>query len=81
MEKQNSHLCHDFVLTFLHVLPISFNNGLQEHEVLNMSPVRFDAVDEVVNHAVTDLIAQQVVVHKDVTHRLSFKQLVKKQEP
>lgn len=40
----------------------------------------FDAVDKVMNHTVTNLIAQLVVVHKDVTHCLSFQQLVKKQD-
>lgn len=40
-----------------------------------MSPVCFDAVDKMMDHAVADLITQLVVVHKDVTHRLSFQQL------
>lgn len=43
-----------------------------------MSSVRFDAVDEVMDDAVADLITQLIVVHKDVTHRLSFQQLEKK---
>lgn len=76
-KKCYSHLCHDLVLTFLHILPISFHNGLQELEILDVSSVCFNAVDEMMDHAVADLIAQQVVVHEDVTHRLSFKQLVK----
>lgn len=71
------HLGHDFVLTFLHILCIFFHNGLQELEVLNVSSVCLDAVDKMMDHAVADLIAQLVVVHKDVTHCLSFKQLVK----
>lgn len=75
-----SYLCHDFVLTLLHILPISFHNGLQEPEVLNTPPVCFDAVDKVMDHTVTDLVAQIVVVHKDVTHCLSFQQLVTKQK-
>lgn len=73
--KKESHLCHDFVLALLHILPISFDNGLQELEVLDVSPMCFNAVDKVMNHTVTDLIAQLVVVHEDVTHCLSFQQL------
>lgn len=42
-----------------------------------MSSVRFDAVDKMMDHPLTDLIAQLVVVHKDVAHRLSFQQLEK----
>lgn len=72
-----SHLCHDFVLTFLHILPISFHNGLQELEVLYVSSMRFNAVDKMMDHTLADLIAQLVVVHKDVTHCLSFQQLVR----
>lgn len=77
MRKPHSHLCHDFVLTFLHILPISFHNSFQELEVLNVSPMCFDAVDEMMDHAVADLVTQLEVVHKDVTHCLSFQQLVK----
>lgn len=70
-----SHLRHHFVLTLLHILPVGFHDGFQELEVLNVSPVCFDAVDEVMDHAVADLVAQLVVVHKDVTHRLRLQQL------
>lgn len=73
----NSHLRHDLVLTFLHVLPISFYDGCQEFEVLNMSAVCFNAVDKMMDHTVADIIAQLVVVHEDVTHRLGFQQLVR----
>lgn len=73
----HSHLRHDFVLTFLHILPVSFHNGFQEFEVLNMSSMCFNAVDKMMDHAVADLIAQLVVVHKDVTQCLGFQQLVK----
>ena len=73
--ERRSHLRHHFVLTLLHILPVGFHNGFQELEVLNVSPVRFDAVDEVMDHAVADLVAQLVVVHKDVTHRLRLQQL------
>lgn len=76
MAGKQSYLCHDFVLTFLHVLPISFHDGLQEPQVVNTSAMCFNAVDKVMDHTVTDLIAQIVVVHKDVTHRLSFQQLL-----
>lgn len=41
-----------------------------------MSPVCFNAVDKMMDHAVADLITQLVVVHKDVAHCLSFQQLV-----
>lgn len=76
MAGKQSYLCHDFVLTFLHVLPISFHDGLQEPQVVNTSAMCFNAVDKVMDHTVTDFIAQIVVVHKDVTHRLSFQQLL-----
>ena len=72
-----SHLRHHFVLTLLHILPVGFHDGFQELEVLNVSPVCFNAVDEVMDHTVTDLVAQLVVVHKDVTHRLRLQQLGK----
>lgn len=39
----------------------------------------FNAVDEVMDHAVADLIAKLVVVHEDVSHRLCFQQLVSPQ--
>lgn len=42
-----------------------------------MSSMCFNAVDKMMDHAVADLIAQLVVVHKDVTHCLGFQQLVK----
>ena len=70
-----SHLRHDFILTFLHILPIGFHDGFQKLEVLNVSPVRLNAVDKMMDHAVADLIAQLVVVHKDVMHSLGFQQL------
>lgn len=74
--RRNVHLCHDFVLAFLNVLSISLHNGFQELEVLNMFSACFNAVDEVMDHAVADLIAKQVVVHEDVAHRLCFQQLL-----
>lgn len=40
-----------------------------------MPSVGFNAVDEVMDHAVADLIAKLVVVHEDVAHRLCFQQL------
>lgn len=71
----HSHLRHDFVLTLLHVLPIGFDNGRQELEVLDVAAVRLDAVHKVVDHAVADVVAKLVVVHEDVTHGLGFQQL------
>lgn len=41
-----------------------------------MFSVCFDAVDEVMDHAVADLIAKLVVVHEDVAHRLRLQQLL-----
>lgn len=71
-----SHLRHNFVLTFLHVLPVGFDDGRQESEVLDVTAVRFDAMDKVMDHAVADVIAKLEVVHEDVTHGLGFQQLV-----
>lgn len=71
----HSHLRHDFVLTLLHVLPIGFDDGRQELEVLDVAAMRLNAVHKVVNHAVADVVAKLVVVHEDVTHGLSFQQL------
>ena len=73
--RRHFHLCHDFVLAFLNVLSISLHNGFQEFEVLNVSPVCFNAVDKVMDHTVADLIAKLEVVHEDVAHRLCFQQL------
>lgn len=41
-----------------------------------MSSVCFNAVDKVMDNAVADLIAQLVVIHEDVAHRLCFQQLL-----
>lgn len=41
-----------------------------------MAAVRLNAVDKVVDHAVADVVAELEVVHEDVTHGLSFQQLV-----
>lgn len=73
--KRHFHLSHDFVLAFLNVLSISPHNGFQELEVLNVFSMRFNAVDEVMDHTVADLVAKLVVVHENVAHRLCFQQL------
>lgn len=72
----HSHLRHDFVLTLLHVLPVGLDDGRQELEVLDVTAVRFNTMDKVVDDAFAHVIAKLVVVHEDVTHGLGFQQLV-----
>lgn len=71
----HSYLRHDFVLTLLHVLPIGFDDGRQELEVLDVATVRLNAVHKVVDNTVADVVAKLEIVHEDVTHGLGFQQL------
>lgn len=66
------YLCHDNVLTLFDELILCFDNSLQKLEVLNITAVCFDAVDEVLNHTLIDLTAQLEVVHEDVLHGYGF---------
>lgn len=69
------YLGHDHVLTLLHVLPLSLDDGVEEVEVLDVAAVRGQAVDEVLQDALGDLTAQLVVVTEDVLHGLGLQQL------
>ena len=48
---------------------------MQEVEVLDVAPVRGQAVDEVLQDALGDLAAQLVVVTEDVLHGLGLQKL------
>lgn len=69
------HLGHDHVLTFLDVLALGLDDGVEEVEVLDMAAVRCQAVDEVMQHALRDLAAQLVVITEDVLHCLRLQEL------
>ena len=58
-------------------LVFSFYDRLKEPEVLNVSTVRLDGVDEMLDHLLVHLVAQSLVPLEDAAHRLSFKQLKK----
>ena len=73
------YLSHNDVLTLLDELVLSLDNGLQEPEVLDVSPVGLSAVDEVLHHAFIDLTAQLEVVHEDVLHGDSLQELGKQE--
>lgn len=45
------HLRHDHVLTLLHVLALSLDDSVEEVEVLDVSAVRGQTVDEVLQDA------------------------------
>lgn len=72
MKGPHPHLGHDHVLTLLHVLALGLDDGMEEVEVLDVAPVRGQAVDEVLQDALGDLAAQLVVVAEDVLHRLGL---------
>ena len=74
-EQVKSYLCHDHVLAFLHVLPLGFDDGVQEVQVLHVSAVSGQAVDEVLQDALRDLRAELVVVIEDVLHCLCLLEL------
>lgn len=44
-------------------------------QVLHMPAVGLDAVHKVLHHPLTDLVAQEVIIHEDVPHGLSFQEL------
>lgn len=69
------HLRHDHVLTLLDVLALGLDDGVEEVEVLDVAAVGGQAVDEMLQDALRDLIAQLVVVAEDVLHRLRLQQL------
>ena len=58
-------------------LVFSFYDRLKEPEVLNVSTVRLDGVDEMLDDLLVHLVAQSLVPLEDAAHRLSFKQLKK----
>lgn len=65
-------LCHDDILTLFDEFIFSFDNRLEEFEVLDVAAVCFDAVDKMLNHALVDLAAQLEVIHKYVLHSDGF---------
>ena len=73
------HLGHDHVLALLDVLPVRLHDGLEEPEELDMAAVGLDGVDEVVHHAVADVVTQLEVVHEDVAHGLRLQQLTRRE--
>lgn len=65
-------LGHDNVLTLLDEFVLRFDDSLKELQILDVAPVRFDAVDEMLDHPLIDLTAQLEVVHEDVLHGDGF---------
>lgn len=70
-----AHLCHYHVLALLHVFSICLHDGLQEPQVLHVPAVGLNAVHKVLHHPLADLVAQEVIIHEDVPHGLSFQEL------
>lgn len=70
-----AYLCHYHVLALFHVFAICFHDGLQESQVLHVPAVGLDAVHKVLHHPLADLVAQEVIIHEDVPHGLSFQEL------
>lgn len=70
-----AYLCHYHVLALLHIFAICLHDGLQESQVLHMPAVGLNAVYKVLHHPLADLVAQQVIIHEDVPHGLSFQEL------
>ena len=75
-----SHLGHDLVLALLDILPVGLDDGLEELEVLDVSAMSLDAVNKMVDHTVTDIVAQIEVVHEDVAHGLSLQELEREKD-
>lgn len=73
-----AYLCHDHILAFLHILPFSFDDGVQEVEVLHMASMSGQAVHEVLEDILTDLWAKLVVIIEDMLHCFCFHYLKKK---
>ena len=69
------HLLHDDILALADELSLSSDDGLEELEVLDVAPVGFDAVAEVLHHFVAQFAAQLRVVLEDSAHRLRLQQL------
>lgn len=74
-QRQKTYLGHDHILAFLHVFAVCFHDGLQEPQVLHVAAVCLDAVHEVLDHPLADLVAQVVVVHEDVPHGFRLEEL------
>ena len=77
--NRSSHLCHDFVLALLDVLPVRLHDSLEEAEELDVAAVGLNGVDEVVHHAVANVVTQLEVVHEDVPHGLRLQQLPRRE--
>lgn len=75
------HLRHDHVLTLLHILALSLDDGVEEVEVLDVAAVRGQAVDEMLQDALGYLAAELVVVTEDVLHCLRLQQLRVQRQP
>lgn len=68
-------LSHDNVLAFLDELVLSFDNGLQELEVVDTAAVCFDAVHKVLHHPLVNLTTQLEIIHEDMLHGHCLKNL------
>ena len=60
-------------------LILRLDYGLEKSEVLHVSAVGLDAVDEVLDDLLVHLVAQRLVALEDAAHRLCLQQL--KNEP
>lgn len=75
--RRKTYLGHDHILAFLHVFAVCFHDGLQEPQVFHMAAMRLDAVHEVLDDPLADLVAQMVIVHEDVPHSFRLEELSK----
>lgn len=65
-----TNLSHDHVLTFLHIFPLCFNDGVQEVKVLDVTAVCGQAVDKMMEYSFTDLRTKLVIVTENLLHCL-----------
>lgn len=68
----NPYLGHDHILAFLHILPLSLDDSVQEAEVLYMAPMSGQAVHKVLEDILTDLWTKLVIITEDMLHCLCF---------
>lgn len=68
-------LSHDKVLTPANVGWLSFDNRLQEPEVVYLPPMRLNAVYKVLHHTLCNITAQGHIVLENGTHGLCLQNL------
>lgn len=68
----NIYLCHDHILALFNVFSLSFDDGVQKIQVLDMPSVGGQAMDEVLKDSFMYLCTKLVVIEEDMLHGLSL---------